>query len=122
MTLKEKFNIRKSRINEYKEKVAKFCKIVSDCSTENNIRAEFNEYESEPIACMKTKVYKNEGGDPEYLFRYIDCSFFSNKEVCRMDLCPLHKANEEYIKHEKLVQQARSEKRAAFKSIFQRIK
>jgi len=122
MTIKEKFKIRKARFNEYQRLALKYRKITFDFTDWNNIRAEFNEYSSEPIACIKTKVYRNEGGDPEWLFREINCSNFSEQHPCMETGCPRYEAYKKYLEHENLVRQARKESRAAFKRIFQRIK
>lgn len=122
MTLKEKFEIRQARFKEYAKLASKFRKIAFDFTALNNIKLEFNEYESEPTACIKIKVYKNEGGDPEWLFREFDCSNFSDKHQCMETNCPHYALYKKYIEHENLVRQAKMEKRAAFKRIFQRIK
>ena len=120
MTIKERFNIRMSRIKEYKQQKAKCREIASKLSVDN-IRVEFEDDQPEPNGCIKIKIYRQGscGDDISYTIKH--CENF-NETSCPITNCFYHKEYEKYRQQLHLLYQAKSAKRAALKRVFQRIK
>lgn len=119
MTIKEKMNIRISRIREYKELVAKYRDIASKFMS-YEIGVEFDENDPEPIGCIKTKLYHEDGGSVFPVVKV--CEYFNDVTHCPVSNCSYHDKYEQYKSQEILLRQAKLEKRKAFKRLFERIK
>ena len=128
MTIKEKFNIRKARINEYFEHVS-FCREIERVVVEKEraITALVDaDKVNEKFACRKSYITTapatnmSEIGDNVYpQIQY--CHRF-NANPCPIFNCPYHAKREQYRNELLLLEQAVINKRLAFKRIFERIK
>ena len=117
--IKEKIATRKLLVREYKKQAAK-CRDVATGLSLDGINVVFDENGIEPVACVKTKIYQRQDG--EVVMPVIKtCEHFGENQ-CPVSDCPYHSKYEQYKGQEKLLTQAKAEKRIAFKRIFQRIK
>ena len=130
MTIKEKFDIRLSRIKDYVDHIS-YCRDMARLAThlENNITKVVNADEDDVdnvFACIKTyqtispATNMYEVGDNVHF--NMQCCHRFNEKPCPIFNCPYHNDKERYDNQQLLLQQAKIDKQMAFKRIFERIK
>ena len=127
MPIKDRFNTRLKRIQEYKQRVS-FCDDVRHnvMEYEKNITAYIGPTDNDRrMVCIKTyytfvnSINMVPSDDVHIITRYCPCF---NDERCTMYGCPYHYRNMKYKEMQSLLQKARIDKKASFKRIFGRIK
>lgn len=128
MTIKEKFDIRLSRVKEYMHNVS-LCRDTQRlvAQLEHSITKTVDADKVDDVfACIKhynttlPAVDISQIGDDVY-FHTSYCHRF-NQKPCPIHNCPYHKNKKQYDNQQLLLQQATLDKQLAFKRIFERIK